>query len=249
MRRIPTNRSKKLQTLRTCRYFDSVRDDILIEISEGMQLLHFKRGETVFWENETSNGLYIIEKGSVKLYKLSQQGRELVIEVFSNGDSFNEVPVFDGENNPVNVAALEESDIWIVDAESIRRSLYKYPEVTKAVVLNLSKNLRMLVSKVEELSFFQVTNRLARLIDNLPEEQLSGPTSVRLTRDELAARLGTVREVVTRSLKELERSGAIAVSRNKIEVVDKDRLERGFFLELLNFTGFYSFIIQRLKLI
>ena len=225
MRRIPANRSKKLQTLKTCRYFDSVREEILIEISEGMKLLHFTRGEAVFWENEISSGLYIIEKGSVKLYKLSQQGRELVIEVFSNGDSFNEVPVFDEDNNPVNVAALEESDIWVVDAESIRKSLYKYPDVTKAVVLNLSKNLRMLVTKVEELSFYQVTNRLARLIDNLPKEQLSGPSSVRLTRDELAARLGTVREVVTRSLKELERSGAIAVSRTEIEIVDQDRLD------------------------
>jgi len=225
MRRIHANRSKKLQILKTCRYFDSVREEILIEISEGMQLLHFTRGEAVFWENERSSGLYIIEKGSVKLYKLSQQGRELVIEVFSNGDSFNEVPVFDGENNPVNVAALEECDIWVVDAESIRKSLYKYPEVTKAVVLNLSKNLRMLVTKVEELSFFQVTNRLARLIDNLPKEQLSGPSSVRLTRDELAARLGTVREVVTRSLKELERSGAIAVSRREIKIMDQDRLD------------------------
>ena len=83
----------------------------------------------------------------------------------------------------------------------------------------------MLVGKVEELSFYQVTNRLARLIDNLPKEQLVGPASIRLTRDELAARLGTVREVVARSLKVLERSGAISVSRRKIEIIDQERLD------------------------
>ena len=82
----------------------------------------------------------------------------------------------------------------------------------------------MLVGKVEELSFYQVTTRLARLIANLPETQLLGESGIRLTRDDMAARLGTVREVVARSLKELERSGAIQVSRRKIKIVDRDRL-------------------------
>jgi CRP/FNR family transcriptional regulator len=160
----------------------------------------------------------------VKLYKLSQQGREMVIEVFCDGESFNEVPVFDENFNPVNVATLQECFIWIVSADSVRKALYKYPEVTKAVIMNLSKNLRMLVGKVEELSFYQVTHRLARLLVKLPTDQLLGSTEIKLTRDELAARLGTVREVVARSLKELEACGAINVNRQKIEIIDKDQL-------------------------
>lgn len=225
MHRISTPQERKLTTLRNCRYFENVGDGILLEISHGMQLCRYDRGEAIFWEFEPSKGLYIIDRGSVKLYKLSQQGRELIIEVFGDGDSFNEVPVFDQQLNPVNVAALEESEIWIVNGGAILDCLYKYPEVTKAVVLNLSKNLRMLVSKVEELSFYQVTNRLARLIDSLPCEQLMGPASIRLTRDEMAARLGTVREVVARSLKDLERSGVIKVSRDKIEIIDREKLD------------------------
>lgn len=225
MRRIATKKLQKIETLRTCRYFHNVGDAILSEISLGMSLCRFESGEAVFWEGEPSKGLYIIDRGSVKLFKSSLQGRELVLYVFGEGESFNEVPVFDKEDNPVNVAALEESDIWIVDAGAIRSCLNKYPEVSKAVILNLSKNLRMLVEKVEELSFYQVTNRLARLIARLPDEQLMGNADIRLTRDELAARLGTVREVVARSLRELERSGAIQVSRKKIEIVDEDRLQ------------------------
>jgi CRP/FNR family transcriptional regulator len=224
MIRIESNDQTKLHTLKHCRYFDNVGDDILNEIWQGMFLQRFDRGEPVMWEGEDCKGLYIIDHGSVKLYKTSHQGRELVINVLGEGESFNEVPVFDGDKNPVNVATLEDSDIWLVDAESIRSCLYKYPEVTKAVILNLSKNLRMLVGKVEELSFYQVTNRLARLLDQLPEEQLLGKTDFRLTRDDIAGRLGTVREVVTRSLKELERSGAIQVSHRSIEITNKDRL-------------------------
>jgi CRP/FNR family transcriptional regulator len=224
MHRISTTQATKLVKLGTCRYFENVGDERLREISRGMELCRYDRGEAIFWENEPSKGLYIIDSGSVKLFKLSQQGRELIIEVFGDGESFNEVPVFDQQLNPVNVAELEESKIWIVDGGAIRECLYKYSEVTQAVVLNLSKNLRMLVGKVEELSFYQVTNRLARLIDTLPVEQLMGPANIRLTRDEVAARLGTVREVVARSLKDLERSGAIAVSRDKIEIIDKEKL-------------------------
>ncbi len=91
-------------------------------------------------------------------------------------------------------------------------------------MLNLTQNLRMLVGIVEELSFYQVTHRLARLISQLPAEQLSGESSPRLTRDQLAARLGTVREVVTRALRDLERSGAIRVGRRQIQVINEERL-------------------------
>jgi len=225
MKRLPTTHADKLKTLQACRYFENVSDSILTIISQGMELYRYKRGETVFWEGETCRGLHIIECGSVKLYKISQQGREMVIHVLGEGESFSEVPVFDEQPNPVNAAALEDSEIWIVSADAIRASLYRYPEVSKAVVLSLSKNLRMLVGKVEELSFYQVTTRLARLIENLSKGELEGNSQVRLTRDDMAARLGTVREVVARSLKELERSGAIRITRRKIEIVDQGRLK------------------------
>lgn len=224
MRRISTKSSAKLNALQSCRYFSSLSDEILIPITNETHLYHFSAEETVFWEGEPSKGLHIIEKGSVKLYKTSPQGRELVINVFEEGDSFNEVPVFDNQGNPVSVAALEDSQIWIVGVDAIRRALREHPEVAQPIILNLSQNLRMLVGMVEELSFYQVTTRLARLLSGLPSEQLDGDASQRLTQDDLAARVGTVREVVARSLRKLERSGAIEVSRQKIRVVREDRL-------------------------
>jgi CRP/FNR family transcriptional regulator len=77
---------------------------------------------------------------------------------------------------------------------------------------------------VAELSFYTVTTRLARLLREIPQDQLSESGSQRLTQDDLAARIGTVREVVARSLKELEKCGAIEVNRGKITIVDKDQL-------------------------
>lgn len=189
-----------------------------------MRLYSFERDEIIFWEGDESSGLHMIRKGSVKLFKLSPQGRELVIKVFDQGATFNEVLVFDHQPNPVNVAALEDCELWIIGAEVIRKCISRYPEMAQSVINNLCQNLRMLLGTVEELSFYQVTTRLARLISQLPQEQLQGAREQRLTQDELAARLGTVREVVARSLREIERSGAIQVNRGQIKVTDQNRL-------------------------
>jgi CRP/FNR family transcriptional regulator len=212
---------EKLDALRANSYFSTVSDKVLENLAQGTTLRLYQRGEVICWQDDVCTALYIISRGSVKLFKLSPKGRELIIRVFSEGASFNEVPIFDQGTNPVNVAALEDSHIWVVDAQVIRTCVRQHPEMAQAVILNLAHNLRMLVGVVEELSFYQVTNRLARLLSRLPSEQLEDQ---RLTQDQLAAQLGTVREVVARSLRDLERSGAIRVRRRQILVLNEHLL-------------------------
>jgi CRP-like cAMP-binding protein len=220
MQTILTGLPDKMLALRHCPYFTGLGDEILAEFIPGLRLIHYERGEVVFWQDEPCPGLQIIERGMVKLFKLSPQGRELIVNIFKEGATFAEVPVFDGGKNPVNVAALEESDIWQLDTAVIRSLMEKHPEMSKQVMLNLARNLRMMVGIIEEVSFYQVTQRLARLLSQMIPEQEAGSESSRLTQDQLAARLGTVREVVARALRELERSGAIRVDRRQIQIVD-----------------------------
>ncbi len=179
----------------------------------------------ICWYGEPCEGLYLVECGRVKLFKLSPRGRELVIRVLPAGSYFNEVPVFDCGPNVVNAAALAESEIWLIPAHAVQAAILADPVFAQHIILNLSGNLRRLVGKLEELSFYQVTNRLARLLVTLTPAQLAGDRSQRLTQEMMAARLGTVREVVRRSLSELEASGAIQVHRGKIEVLDQAALE------------------------
>ena len=226
MQTILTDLPDKLRALHDCPYFTGVEEGILTELAEGLRLIRYERGEVVFWQGEPCPGLQIIENGMVKLFKVSPQGRELIVNIFKEKATFAEVPVFDGGLTPVNVAALEESDIWQVDAVVIRRLMQKHPELNRQVMLNLAKNLRMMVGIIEEVSFYQVTHRLARLLIQMTPEQLAGTDSARLTQDQLAARLGTVREVVARSLRDLERSGAIRVERRQIQVLDERVLKQ-----------------------
>jgi len=216
----------KMQVLRHNSYFTGVSEATLKDLARATSLRFYESGEALFWQDELCAGLHIVRSGRVKLFKLSPRGREMVIKVLTKGETFNEVPVFDSGCNPVNAAAIDISEIWVVETEIIRRTLRNNPQMAETVILSLANNLRGLVELVEELSFYQIPNRLARLISQLPQEQLSGSTSQRLTQDELAARLGTVREVVGRGLRELDLSGAIRVSRGRIHILDQELLDQ-----------------------
>jgi CRP/FNR family transcriptional regulator len=215
--------AKKLKLLHRNEYFEGLDEDLLKQVAAHMQLREYERGEALFWEGDPCAGLHIIEKGFVKLYRLSPQGRQYIVRVLQEGDTCNEVPTFDGGTNPVNVEALETTRVWVVQSDILQKLLRKHPDFAQKVINNLGKNLRGLVRMVSEMAFYQVTHRLARLISDQSPEELSGTP---WTQEQLAARLGTVREVVARSLKELERSGAIQVAKRHIAVSDPDVLEQ-----------------------
>ena len=212
----------KLDTLRRNPYFDNLPEEMLKEIAAHMQRRGFDRGEILFWEGDPCAGLHIIEVGSVKLYRLSPQGRQYIVRVLQEGETCNEVPAFDGGTNPVNVETLEKSMVWVIEDETLRALVRAYPDFALKVLSNFGKNLRGLVRMVSEMAFYQVTNRLARLVSELPDDEARPPWS----QEQLAAQLGTVREVVARSLKELERSGAIRIEDRRIHVVDREALSQ-----------------------
>jgi len=222
MKLLDANLDVKLNTLRRNPYFDDLPDEILKAIAAHTQLRGFERGELLFWEDDPCAGLHIIQEGSVKLYRISPQGRQYIIRVLQEGDTCNEVPAFDGGTNPVNVETLEKSKVWVIEAETLRGLVKAHPDFALKVLSNFGKNLRGLVRMVSEMAFYQVTNRLARLISELPAEESRPPW----TQEQLAAQLGTVREVVARSLKELERSGAIRIEDRRIYIADNNILRQ-----------------------
>jgi len=225
MQTLKIGQPEKLRTLAANPYFQGLSEDSLQELAADMTLRSYQRSEVMFWEGDACAGLHIIQQGSVKLFRISPLGRQHIIRVLQEGETCNEVPVFDGGPNPVNVEALEETTVWVVEARAVQNLMRKNPEFMLKTIQNLSIRMRHLVQMVSEMAFYQVTNRLARLIAEIPAEDLSGEGSMRWTQDQLAARLGTVREVVARSLRELERSGAIEAENRKIIVKDREILQ------------------------
>ncbi len=142
----------------------------------------------------------------------------MIVTVFESGITFNEVPVVDNGKNPISVAALEESTVLVIPRDVFLQAIQKHPEQYHLLIERLAANMRNLIGLIEELAFYQVPNRLARLLLRLPADHT-------FTQDQLAARLGTVREVISRALHVLERAGAIRCQRRKVEVIDRSILE------------------------
>ncbi len=218
MKSIETKVDIRIKTLKGNVYFDDLPDGILKEIAGHMNLREYVRGDVLLWEGDPCDGLYILEQGSAKIFRISPQGRQYIVRILQEKDTFNEVPAFDGAPNPVNVEALEICRAWVIESETLRKLVRTHPQFAEKVLVNFGRMLRGMVRVVSEMAFYQVTHRLARLIDEFPQEK-STPA---WTQEQLAARLGTVREVVARSLKELERSGAIKIEDRRIQIADKE---------------------------
>jgi CRP/FNR family transcriptional regulator len=220
MKLIDTSQEQCIATLRGNSYFTQLPEPLLKEISAYMQLREYQRGDVLFWEEDPCDGLYVMESGSAKIYRLSPQGRQYIVRILQEGDTFAEVPAFDGGMHPVNVDALELCRVWVIDSQKLRALVAAHPIFAQKVLANFGQMMRNLVRMVSEMAFYQVTHRLARLISDFPAEE----PRPHWTQEQLAAQLGTVREVVARSLKELERSGAIRIEDRRIHIADDNIL-------------------------
>ncbi|MFN8381024.1 MAG: Crp/Fnr family transcriptional regulator [Anaerolineales bacterium] len=218
MKSIESKIGEKIKVLKGNEYFDELSETILKDIAEYMHLREYQRGDVLFWEGDSCDGLHIIEQGSAKIFKLSPQGRQYIVRILEEGDTFAEVPAFDEGTNPVNVEALETCRVWVINNQKLHELVMSHPTFAQKVLANFGKMLRGMVRMASEMAFYQVTHRLARLIADLPQEK----SALHWTQEQLAARLGTVREVVARSMKELERSGAIKVEDRRIQIVDQE---------------------------
>lgn len=216
------DRSKAL--IKGVPYFQALDDNALGIVAREVVVRRYRAGEIIFLEGEPDAGLHLVAEGLCKVYRLSEGGREHVLATLRPGDSCNEVPVVDGGPNPANFAALEDSTVWVITETSLTRLRQQFPALNEMIIKNLAMRCRQLVQRVYNLSFLSVTGRLAAFL--LQQSEESGQLSHRrMTQDEIAAHLGTVREMVARAFRELQEAELIAIDRHRIEILDREGLE------------------------
>jgi CRP/FNR family transcriptional regulator len=175
-------------------------------------------------EGEACAGLYLVQDGWLKIVKLSSDGREQILRVVGPGEVCNEVGVFACRPNPATSIALDAASVWIIEPETILRLIDEVPELARAVTQGLAERVLHLLSLVEDLSLRTVEARLARVL----LERATKGTLHRYhwaTQTEMAARLGTVPDVLSRVLRRLVDEGLIQVSRHQIQILDHDGLK------------------------
>lgn len=181
------------------------------------------KGEVVTQEGDEAEALYFVVSGAVKCYKTSEEGKEQIIRIVLPGDSFNDVTVFDDGPNPASAEAMSAVLLRAIAKRDMERILRDHPKVVANATTVLAARIRHFLELVEDLSFRQVIGRIARLLLDYAGDG-TGPRP-KLTQQEMAAAVGTAREVVGRSLKTLHEEGAIRMERNRIVIVDREGLK------------------------
>lgn len=187
-------------------------------------------GEMIFSEGDPCEGLYVVQSGLVKILKVSASGREQVLTLEGPGGSIAELPVFDGGNYPASASAVLASRLLFIGKRDIRRLCLEHPEVALKVLRVVSARLRRLVTIVEELSFTTVHHRLAAYL--LRQARNHGKRTARgveftfsISNQELASRIGTVRELVSRNLSRLQAVGLIKLDGRTVVIPDLKALD------------------------
>lgn len=211
--------------LRTVPYFAELNEAELARVRRSLLERTYKADQIVFLEQGTNAGLHLVVKGLARIHRVSLEGREQVLAVLGPGDSCNEVPVVDGGPNPASCVTLEPTTFWVLQREALDRLRQEIPHLNEAIINSLAARCRQLVQRIHNLSFLSVTARVAQFL--VRQTEPGHPLSRRRwTQEEIAAEVGTVREMVGRALRALSDEGLIRLDRHRIHIVDRDGLAR-----------------------
>jgi CRP/FNR family transcriptional regulator, cyclic AMP receptor protein len=226
---LDTVRARK--TLSTVRHVANLPDDILDSLVRLMSPCQFNAGHVICIEGEPGEKVYILEKGWVKAVRTAVDGREQATIFMHDGELFGDEAVFTGTPYPVTVIALENITAWAIEGPALCKLAQTHPALAMAVIRHLAERVMYFIQLVEDLGLRNVQARVAHTLllhAGLKEGQLVVPRKAWTTLDEMAIRLGTVRDVLSRTINALEADGILRMERTRIVILDPQKLlERG----------------------
>jgi CRP/FNR family transcriptional regulator len=186
----------------------------------------YSPGQILFHEGEPCSGLFLIAHGSVKIYKTSGTGREIMLAIESAPSSVAEVPLFDGGPYPATVSAVDEVLAIFIAKRDFQQACRLNPDLPLKVLAVVGQRLRQLVRTVESVTFGSVRQRLARSLLEFGQQAGANSFHLPVTHEGLAQRLGTVREVVSRNLSRFQAEGLLGVHKREIQLLNLAGLQR-----------------------
>lgn len=213
---------RREEVFRATPLFRTLPEELRRELGELAVEKRYEAGEVMFYEGDPCEGLFVVGEGSVKICKTSPTGREIMLAMETAPSSVAEVPLFDEGDYPATVRTLTPVTAYLIRKEDFRRYCLAHPEVALRVFAMLGRRLRQLVGLIEAITFGSLRQRLARLL--LESHERGEMEKVPLTHEELAMRLGTVREVVSRNLARFQSEGMVKIDRRQIVITDAEAL-------------------------
>ena len=216
-------RASHSTTLRKVPFLRGLDARSIADLANASRVISVVKGDDVFLEGEGCRGMFLLLTGTVKVYRSGASGREQIIAVEQAGAVIAELPLMDGQAYPASCAALTDSSLLLVPRDAFEEILRRKPELALGVLRVLGERLRHLVALVDELSLLEVPQRLAKYL--LEVSGRRGPEfTLSLSNQEIANRLGTVREIVSRNLHRFEQQGSISIEGRRIRILDEQAL-------------------------
>ncbi|MBN2567960.1 MAG: Crp/Fnr family transcriptional regulator [Deltaproteobacteria bacterium] len=187
----------------------------------------YARGEAIFSEGDEANGFFVILSGSVRIYKLSPEGKEQILHIFEDGDPFGEVAVFSDRSFPAYADAMKESSMLFFPRHPFIGLMRKDPDLSLNMLAVLSKRLRKFSGIIEALSLREVPGRLATHILSL-SRKCGGSDDILLDmpKGQLASLLGTIPETLSRIIAKMQKRGLLRSEGSKIIILDRSGLTK-----------------------
>ena len=199
----------------------------LTELAHLAIVQSYEKGEMIFHQGDEGLGFFIVKTGRVKIFKLSADGKEQILHIFSKRDHFAEVPALDGKCFPASASAIEKSVVLFFPRRHFLKLLEQRPTLAINLLKSFARHLRRFSNLVDTLALQDVPARLATYLLSLSEQASNAKTvELDLTKGQLAARLGTIPETLSRVFSRLSSEGLIQLDGSKVKLLDCDRLNQ-----------------------
>jgi len=213
--------------------FSELSDHDLAEITKVAVKQVFRKDNMILIEEEVGSTMFIILEGRVKISRISDEGREVILSILSEGDFFGEMSILDGQARSANVVTLEDSTIMVIHREDFLQMLHDYPQIAINLLKELAHRLRRSDSQIKSLSLQNATGKVAstllRIADDSGKIHLGQVEISKLPpQQDLANMAGTSRETISRVLKSLAEQGYVRKEGNKIIILDYESFRSDF---------------------
>ncbi len=215
------DRNETVGILKATSLFAALSDEELSSLVTLASEHRYAPGEPIFWEGDTSDWLYIVGEGRVKVAKYTSSGKELIVAIFGPSNAFGEVAVFDGIPYPASASAVEDTTVLRIRRDDLLGFLGQNPSVALKIINLLGSRLREAHDRLRDMAGERVEQRIANVLMMLSAKMGS---QIPFTRQEIADMSGTTTETVIRTTTRFKDQGVINTNRGEISILDVEKL-------------------------
>jgi len=221
------------EILRLVPIFSELDDEIIEKLVSLGRIKEYDKDAIIFLENETGNAMFIIIEGKVKVSRVSDDGREVILSILDEADFLGEMALLDGQARSANIIAIEKSKLFIIQRKDFIDLLAQHPNVSVSLLQELTKRIRIADMKIKSLSLKDAEGKVASVILQLADDMgkiRHGAVEIeRLPmQQDLANMAGTSRETISRVMNTFKKKGFIELDGNKLKIMDYTKFKELF---------------------